>query len=135
MSGPITILRIHPSDNVAVALHSVRCGEVVGDDIFALGDVPAGHKISLKAIDAGEAVIKYGYLIGTASKDIRAGEHVHVHNLHGALAGTVQRGGYQLAQHEFNHSLRSFRLSRGFAERMALSAFATKSGLSTLLAA
>lgn len=101
MSGPITILRIHPSDNVAVALHSVRYGEVVGDDVFALGDVPAGHKISLKAIDAGEAVIKYGYLIGTASKDIRAGEHVHVHNLHGALAGTVQRGGYQLAQHEF----------------------------------
>ena len=52
---------IHPSDNVEIH-----------DD---------GHKYARRAIAAGEAVIKYGMPIGHATRDIAAGEHVHVHNL------------------------------------------------------
>ena len=44
-----------------------------------------GHKYALRDIKKGEAVIKYGYPIGTAAADIAAGEHVHTHNLATAL--------------------------------------------------
>ena len=49
------------------------------------GDVPAGHKIALVDIPQGAAVVKYGYPIGVATADIRAGEFVHTHNLASAL--------------------------------------------------
>lgn len=49
--------------------------------IVVIGDVPYGHKLALRAIAAGEQITKYGEEIGVASKDIRAGEYVHVHNL------------------------------------------------------
>jgi len=49
------------------------------------GDVPAGHKIALRDIPKGSAVMKYGYPIGVATADIRAGEFVHTHNLASAL--------------------------------------------------
>lgn len=45
------------------------------------GDVPYGHKIALKDIAKGQAIIKYGQSIGTASRDIREGDYVHIHNL------------------------------------------------------
>ena len=65
-------LKIHPSDNVAVLLE-----EAVG--------IPAGHKIALTDMAAGEKIIKYGETIGRAAADIRAGEHVHTHNVKTAL--------------------------------------------------
>ena len=68
----MTYRQIHPRDNVAVLLQ-------------AEGDIPAGHKIALRPIAAGEAVIKYGDPIGTATRDIAPGEHVHSHNLRTAL--------------------------------------------------
>src|SRR5689334_13785982 len=40
-----------------------------------------GHKIALRSIRKGEAVTKYGQIIGFASEDIAPGEHVHVHNV------------------------------------------------------
>ncbi|WP_436640176.1 UxaA family hydrolase [Microbaculum sp. FT89] len=43
--------------------------------------VPYGHKIALQDIGCGGAVIKYGVTIGTATKPISAGAHVHVHNV------------------------------------------------------
>ena len=50
--------------------------------------MPSGHKIALRAIRAGEAVIKYGSPIGLATAEIPAGAHVHTHN----LASTRGRG-------------------------------------------
>ncbi|MCV4933284.1 UxaA family hydrolase, partial [Escherichia coli] len=41
----------------------------------------AGHKIALRDIPAGSAVKRYGQIIGFATRDIRQGEHIHVHNL------------------------------------------------------
>ena len=49
------------------------------------GDIPAGHKVALRAIAAGERVVKYGFPIGVATKPIAPGEWVHVHNLRTAL--------------------------------------------------
>ena len=49
------------------------------------GSVSAGHKIALCDIPKGAAVVKYGYPIGVATEAIKAGEHVHTHNLQSAL--------------------------------------------------
>ena len=62
------LLVINPRDNVGVTL-------------TARGEIPAGHKIALCDIGKGEAVIKYGAVIGRATAPIRAGEWVHTHNL------------------------------------------------------
>ena len=63
----------------------------------ARGEVPMGHKIALADIPQGSPVIKYGYPIGTATKDIRAGEFVHTHNLCSAL--TAEALSYTYERH------------------------------------
>jgi len=68
-------------DNVAVLAEPAAAGS----DPLGLGralekGVSAGHKLALKAIPAGAAVLKFGQIIGTATRDIAAGEHVHVQN-------------------------------------------------------
>ena len=49
--------------------------------IGLLEDIPLGHKIALREIKKGEKIIEYGEVIGVAIKDIKQGEHVHVHNI------------------------------------------------------
>ena len=86
------LLRITPQDNVAVALTALSSGQTVTLDGIALTtvtDVPAGHKVALFPIKAGEKVIKYGFPIGYAKEDIPVGAHVHVHNLHTGLSGEL----------------------------------------------
>lgn len=76
--------KVVPGDNVAVALENVKAGDRVeaGDEaVTALQDVPQGHKIAMEAIACGDMVKKYGVAIGRASQSIRAGEHVHCHNV------------------------------------------------------
>ena len=78
------LLRLRDCDNVAVALETLEPGsrhDLDGVDVIAHEAVPAGHKIALRAIATGEAVVKYGAEIGVASQPIAAGEYVHVHNL------------------------------------------------------
>ncbi len=75
---------INQSDNVAIVLQNVGKGEevIIGEKtISAVDDIPYTHKIALTNLEQGTAVIKYGEVIATASKDIRKGEWVHVHNL------------------------------------------------------
>jgi altronate dehydratase small subunit len=55
--------------------------------------VPFGHKFSVIDIKKGQAVIKYGETIGFASEDIKAGQHVHIHNLEGARGRGDLEGG------------------------------------------
>jgi altronate dehydratase small subunit len=49
--------------------------------IIAVSEVPRYHKISIVSANKGEVIKKYGERIGEATKDIKAGEHVHTHNL------------------------------------------------------
>jgi altronate hydrolase len=77
-------IHLHPSDNVAIARVPLSAGQPVrvgGREIHAAGPIPAGHKMALRKIDAGEHVIRYGCAIGRASVAIHPGEHVHSHNL------------------------------------------------------
>ena len=80
------LIRIHDNDMVAVALTPLTAGSVVpvsgaSCSVTLNEDITMGHKVALRDIDAGEPVIKYGFPIGQAIADIKAGSHVHTHNL------------------------------------------------------
>jgi altronate hydrolase len=99
------MLQLHPTDNVAIALV----------DGLAEG-VAVGHKLAVRPIAAGEAIIKYGQPIGTATVAIEKGTHVHVHNVSVELGGrqgtasdTVSR---TLAARE-SRTFSGFRRSKG----------------------
>ncbi|HLH34907.1 MAG TPA: altronate dehydratase family protein [Alloacidobacterium sp.] len=76
------LIRLHTADNVAVVRISLSPGTALPDfGITAKNPIPTGHKIALRAIAAGESILKYGQVIGHATRAIEAGEHVHSHNL------------------------------------------------------
>jgi altronate dehydratase small subunit len=82
---------ISARDNVATALEPLDAGQTIraGDATITVAEaIPRGHKIALRAIAAGDEVVKYGSAIGTASSGIAAGAHVHTHN----VASTRGRG-------------------------------------------
>jgi altronate dehydratase len=89
-------LVISSRDNVATALERLEPGRVIqleGLTLTVAEPVASGHKLSLRAIAAGEPIVKYGSPIGTATADIPAGAHVHTHNVasnrgRGDLAGS-----------------------------------------------
>lgn len=75
---------INKFDNVAIVLKDIGKDEevIIGEQTLrAVEDIPYTHKIALTDLMQGTAVIKYGEVIATASKDIRQGEWVHLHNL------------------------------------------------------
>ena len=79
-SSPVILL--NPQDNVSVARAVIPAGTVLpGSNVVARDEIPSGHKISIQPIEAGQPVLKYGQVIGTASAAIQPGEHVHLHNL------------------------------------------------------
>lgn len=83
---PLTI-RLHPEDNVDIALADLLAGaESLG--VRAAERVARGHKMANRAIRAGENIRRYGQIIGAATQDIGAGAHVHVHNI--AMADHAQ---------------------------------------------
>ena len=78
------VIHLHPSDNVAIARVMLPPGQLarVGDlEVRSTEMIPAGHKIALREIAAGERVMRYGCRIGRASRAIYPGEHVHTGNL------------------------------------------------------
>lgn len=77
-------IRLHETDNVAIARVPLSPGGtivVAGRSVAVLDSVPAGHKVALVGIGAGEGVRRYGQAIGRTRVAIEAGRHVHVHNL------------------------------------------------------
>jgi altronate hydrolase len=83
---PLSQVAVHlrPEDNIAVATRNLPEGTQVkynGDTLTVSGRIGLGHKLALRDIRKGEAVYKYGQIIGFASQDIPAGGHVHVHNV------------------------------------------------------
>jgi (2R)-sulfolactate sulfo-lyase subunit alpha len=91
MSGVTPKFVVHDkSDNVGVAVEDLRAGEeVVGVylsdgsliTIKVLSDIPLGHKVALTDLRVSDKVVKYGEVIGVVTKDVRKGEHVHIHNI------------------------------------------------------
>ena len=82
-------IRIHPNDNVAVALANVPAGTVF-EGVTAAADIPQGNKMALTAFAANEQVIKYGFSIGHTTAAIAAGEWVHTHNMTTNLSGEME---------------------------------------------
>ena len=74
-------IRLSSADNVVMALEEVSPGVEIEGGIVSRERIPRGHKIAVKEIAPGEPIRKYGQIIGFASTAIRAGEHVHVHNV------------------------------------------------------
>ena len=74
------MIRIHPKDNVAVALRDLPAGSVF-DGIFIHDPIPRGHKVALQSIAPDESVVKYGFPIGHATAPIASGHWVHTHNM------------------------------------------------------
>src|SRR6266446_4006208 len=80
-------VHLSPDDNVAVAARALDGGvhiTIAGQTLRVAEPIKLGHKVALKPIAKGEAVLKYGQVIGFASRDIAAGSHVHVHNVSAA---------------------------------------------------
>ncbi len=85
-----TVFVIEADDNVGTAVGEelirkgdtvTTAGRVTDVTLKALADIPYGHKIALRPIRKGQPVIKYGLSIGTATANIKAGDHVHIHNV------------------------------------------------------
>ncbi len=95
-SDPAKLIRIHPQDNVGVLSRSVRAGERIDAGSIpsvAEEDFGLGHKFALTDIAKGAKVVKYGISIGSATRDIRRGDHVHLHNLQSDYLPTYTLGG------------------------------------------
>ena len=82
-------VKLHPSDNVAVAVKNIPEGyDYAG--VLSREEISQGHKMALSDIKAGENVIKYGTAIGHATEDITAGAWVHTHNMRTNLEGELE---------------------------------------------
>ena len=89
IARPVAI-RIHPDDNVAVAIRPLAPGErieVADARVDTLDAVPAGHKVALRPLDVGDLVVKYGFPIGRITAPVSAGAWIHSHNLQTRLEG------------------------------------------------
>ncbi len=78
------VLLLSPLDTVVIALRPIDAGESVrvgSQQLTVNQNIPAGHKISIVKTELDQAVIKFGWSIGTATKSIHPGDHVHSHNL------------------------------------------------------
>lgn len=81
----IRCFKIQPTDNVATLLDDGVPGllEILGANPGQLElrePVALGHKVATQDILPGQPIFKFGIAIGTATRDIRAGEWVHLHN-------------------------------------------------------
>jgi len=84
----IDAIALHTTDNVATAVQELKAGQEATvrlehdvHHIILQEDIPYGHKFTLKNVQCGENILKYGEIIGRATKDIGAGYHAHVQNI------------------------------------------------------
>ncbi len=94
---PMKAIQINTKDNVATATNIIKEGEKVevlnpnGEVILVtepLEMIPFGHKLALTKVNTGDKIVKYGEVIGIASKPIKLGEWIHTHNVVSAEMNT-----------------------------------------------
>lgn len=93
LEGQVGLLRLHPTDNVAIALRDISKGEAVSfgsGTVVADESVSVGHKMALKDLRDGELVMKYGSPIGHATSDVKQGAWMHSHNIKTNLSGKLE---------------------------------------------
>ena len=115
-----TFLKINPADSVVVCLAEKKKGDIInvdGRDIVLHQDTPAGHKVLIKDVRQGENIIKYGYPIGHALTDLKAGDWVNENNLKTNLSGTLeytyQPVDEQLSIKKENRTFKGYRRKNG----------------------
>lgn len=77
-------ITLNPADNVAIARSALLPRTVLTsphENVTVRRMIPPGHKIAIRQIAKGQEIIRYGQVIGHASADIAAGDHVHNHNV------------------------------------------------------
>ncbi len=75
-------IRLHPDDDVVIARMEIPTGTLVTrENVRAAVTIPAGHKLAVRDVPQGKPVRRYNQIIGFATREIKAGDHVHVHNL------------------------------------------------------
>jgi altronate hydrolase len=74
-------VRLHPDDDVVIAVRELPAGARTADGVVVARAVPAGHKVAVRTIAAGQPVRRYSQIIGYASQPISPGDHVHTDNL------------------------------------------------------
>ena len=115
-------IRINAADIVAVALQNLCKGTAVTLEaqdnakeitVELAEDITQGHKFALRDIKKGEHIIKYGYPIGEATVDIKAGTHVHTHNIRTLLSDsgeyTYSEEAAKTAAQSWQEATRAFR--------------------------
>ena len=88
-----TFLKINPADSVVVCLQPKKKGDLIEVDgltVTVNQDTPEGHKVLIRDVREGEDIIKYGYPIGHARQDLKAGDWVNENNLKTNLSGTLE---------------------------------------------
>lgn len=77
------VIRLNPIDDVVIARRQLMLGTILQEEggLRIAAMIPAGHKMATRDIAQGESVKRYGQIIGVASQPIKAGQHVHTHNL------------------------------------------------------
>lgn len=81
---PVALIHLKPEDDVAIVPRRLEAGTAVSIGAVSLDvnqEIPASHKVAVRDIANGAPVRRYGQIIGFAHADIRAGDHVHLHNL------------------------------------------------------
>lgn len=97
-----TVLRIHPHDNVLVALQDLQAGTVVpfnGDNITLLTNVAAKHKFTIGDLGTDDEIYMYGVLVGKTNQPIAKGTAITTENIHHA-AGDFKLGERKLNWHK-----------------------------------
>ena len=115
-----TYLKINPADSVVVCLQPKKKGEIIEVDGLSIAlnqDTPAGHKVLIKDVNEGEDIIKYGYPIGHARQDLKAGDWVNENNLKTNLSGTLeytyQPVGKELSIANENRTFKAYKRKNG----------------------
>lgn len=92
------IIQLHELDNVGTAMRVIEANTTANihspkDNarLQVKDQILEGHKVALCQINQGEKVRKYGYVIGTATKNIFPGQHVHLHNLLSERGGVTNK--------------------------------------------
>jgi len=115
-----TFLKINPADSVVVCLQPKQKGDIIevdGKQVTVNQDTPAGHKILITDVREGEDIIKYGYPIGHARQDLKAGDWVNEDNLKTNLSGTLEYTykpvGEELTIKKENRTFKGYRRKNG----------------------
>jgi altronate dehydratase small subunit len=78
------VLLLAPEDNCVAVAATLAAGTrllVDGAMVVIEGEIGIGHKLARREIAAGEKILKYGAIIGSATQPIARGAHIHLHNL------------------------------------------------------